>query len=178
MIIIIIGTKEQTNLVRPDHGNNEGVLHLVGKIFYFWTDRFVKSTVLGNFQSIYLISQHALLPVDYSYVIFERADTVPILVLWEIAPLGKLRKKLKTRDEESYWTFGNRIGRSPAVAAKEHCHRLIHFLSNWTSSSSSSSSSALFSFEIILRTNQPSGQLFSCLGSPENCRSVSRGKKC
>ena len=176
MIIIIIGTKEQTNLVRPDHGNNEGVLHLVGKIFYFWTHRFVNSTVLGNFQSIHLISQHALLPVDYFYVIFERADTVPILVLWEIAPLGKLRKKLKTRDEESYWTFGSRIGRSPVVAAKEHCHRLIHFLSIWASSTSSLS--ALFSSEIILRTNQPSGQLFSCLGSPENCRSVSRGKKC
>ena len=149
--------------MRPDHGNNEGVLHLV---------RF------GNFQDIDITSQHALLPVDYFYVIFERADTVPILVLWEIAPLGKLRKKLKTRDEESYWTFGNRIGRSPAVAAKEHCRRLIHFLSIWASSSSSLSLSALFSFENILRTNQPSGQLFSCLGSPENCRSVSRGKKC
>ena len=130
--------------MRPDHGNNEGVLHLVGKMFYFRTQRFVNSSVLGNFQNIDIISQHALLPIDYFYVIFERADTVPILVLWEIAPLGKLRKKL-TRDEESYWTFGNRIGRSPAVAAKEHCHRLIHFLSIWATSSSSSSS-APFSF--------------------------------
>ena len=100
--------------MRPDHGNNEGVLHLVSKMFYFRTHRF------GNFQDIDITSQHALLPVDYFSVIFERADTVPILVLWEITPLGKLRKKLKTRDEESYWTFGNRIGRSPAVAAKEH----------------------------------------------------------
>ena len=113
-------------------------------MFYFRTQRFVNSSVLGNFQNIDIISQHALLSIDYFYVIFERADTVPILVLWEIAPLGKLRKKLKTRDEESYWTFGNRIGRSPAVAAKEHCHRLIHFLSIWDSSSSSSA--ALFHF--------------------------------
>ena len=113
--------------MRPDHGNNEGVLYLVSKMFYFRAHRF------GNFQDIDITSQHALLPVDYFYVIFERADTVQILVLWEIAPLGKLRKKLKTRDEESYWTFGNRIGRSPAVAAKEHCRRLIHFLSIWAS---------------------------------------------